>query len=115
MDPQTVQHFMKLALEEAERALLIEEVPIGCVIVRNGIVIAKGREVSSKETILNATGSNRTNLQRNATRHAEMEALDVLSTPFSDLNLQDCILFVTCEPCIMCAAALSFAKIGYHC
>ena len=58
------------------------------------------------------TGSNRTNATRNATRHAEMEAIDALSETMTEMDLSDCTLFVTCEPCIMCASALSLVKIG---
>ena len=59
------------------------------------------------------TGSNRTNVTRNATRHAEMEAIDALSETMTEVDLSDCTLFVTCEPCIMCASALSLVKIGW--
>lgn len=95
--------FMELALQEAKLALQRLEVPVGCVIVENGKVIA--------------SGSNRTNETRNATRHAEMEAIDGIFKQWqgdglsqSDVvkRLSECILYVTCEPCIMCAAALSF-------
>lgn len=61
-----------------------------------------------------SAGSNRTNAKRDATRHAEMEALDVLSDCMQEMDLSDCTLIVTCEPCIMCAAALSLVKIGLH-
>lgn len=57
-------------------------------------------------------GFNRTNEKRNATRHAEIEALEELAKESSeDLHLQDCVAFTTCEPCIMCASALSLVKI----
>ncbi|KAH9620634.1 hypothetical protein KSS87_011817 [Heliosperma pusillum] len=95
--------FMELAIQEAKHALQRLEVPVGCVIIKEGEVIA--------------TGSNRTNETRNATRHAEMEAIDSLLQQWqrdglsqSDVakRFSDCVLYVTCEPCIMCAAALSY-------
>lgn len=98
--------FMELALQEAKHALERLEVPVGCVIVEKERVIA--------------SGSNRTNETRNATRHAEMEAIDSLLLQWqrdglsqSDLakRFLECSLYVTCEPCIMCAAALSFVGI----
>lgn len=98
--------FMKLALEQAKLALYSLEVPVGCVIVKDQKVISTGR--------------NRTNETRNATRHAEMEAIDVLleqwqknglSREEAALKFSECILYVTCEPCIMCAAALSIIGI----
>ncbi|XP_048131541.1 tRNA-specific adenosine deaminase TAD2-like [Rhodamnia argentea] len=94
--------FMQLAIDQAKLALDSLEVPVGCVIVEGGNVIAAGR--------------NRTNETRNATRHAEMEALDVLlvqwqRSGFSAAEVAQkfsvCSFYVTCEPCIMCAAALS--------
>ncbi|CAO2812928.1 unnamed protein product [Amaranthus hypochondriacus] len=95
--------FMKLAIQEARLALERLEVPVGCVIVENEKVIA--------------SGSNRTNETRNATRHAEMVAIgsilqqwqrDGLSQLDIAKRFGECVLYVTCEPCIMCAAALSF-------
>ncbi|XP_061991738.1 tRNA-specific adenosine deaminase TAD2-like isoform X1 [Rosa rugosa] len=98
--------FMDLALEQAKLALDSLEVPVGCVIVEDGKVIASGR--------------NRTNETRNATRHAEMEAIDTLLEQWREKRLSTsevaeifskCNLYVTCEPCIMCAAALSIVGI----
>lgn len=103
---EEVFSFMKLALEQAKLALDSLEVPVGCVIVEDGKVIASGR--------------NRTTETRNATRHAEMEAIDFLleqwkKSGLSPLEVSErfskCVLYVTCEPCIMCAAALSFLGI----
>ncbi|KMZ74585.1 tRNA-specific adenosine deaminase [Zostera marina] len=99
--------FMELALQQAKYALENLEVPVGCVIVENGKVIA--------------SGSNRTNAFRNATRHAEMEAIDILLKEWQENELSQlqiaekfskCVLYVTCEPCIMCATALSILGIG---
>ncbi|KAK3147386.1 hypothetical protein QOZ80_3BG0281740 [Eleusine coracana subsp. coracana] len=98
--------FMELALEQAKFALDNLEVPVGCVIVEDGKVIS--------------SGSNRTNATRNATRHAEMEAIDVLLREWQGMGLDQpqvaekfarCDLYVTCEPCIMCATALSILGI----
>lgn len=102
-DSRDSRAFMELAMQESKLALQRLEVPVGCVIVEKGKVIA--------------FGSNRTNETRNATRHAEMEAIDGLLRQWQDdglsqsdviKRLSECILYVTCEPCIMCAAALSF-------
>nr|ACR38381.1 unknown [Zea mays] len=98
--------FMELALEQAKFALDNLEVPVGCVIVEDGKVIS--------------SGSNKTNATRNATRHAEMEAIDVLLREWQSMGLDQpqvaekfagCDLYVTCEPCIMCATALSIIGI----
>ncbi|KAF8590249.1 cytidine deaminase-like protein [Ramaria rubella] len=93
-------HWMDLALEMAEEAFRSNEVPVGCIFVRDGAVIAKAR--------------NRTNEFRNATRHAELEAIDTIIndsilTPTSSRcaqPLSKTTLYVTVEPCIMCASAL---------
>ncbi|MED6148655.1 tRNA(adenine34) deaminase [Stylosanthes scabra] len=98
--------FMKLAIDQANLAMDALEVPVGCVIVDDGKVISSGR--------------NRTTDTRNATRHAEMEAIDVLveqwhkngvSTSEVAEKFSNCTLYVTCEPCIMCASALSILGI----
>ncbi|KAJ9689310.1 hypothetical protein PVL29_014808 [Vitis rotundifolia] len=102
--------FMELAIQQAKLALDSLEVPVGCVIVEDGKLIATGR--------------NRTTETRNATRHAEMEAIDVLleqwqKNGLSKLevaeNFSKCSLYVTCEPCIMCAASLSILVKGFKC
>jgi tRNA(adenine34) deaminase len=89
--------FMDLALDEARAAAAAGEVPIGCVIVRDGEVIAQA--------------GNRTLADRDPTAHCEMLAIrraaDVLATE----RLTECDLYVTLEPCTMCAVAISFARI----
>ncbi|KAL5834974.1 hypothetical protein ACOSQ4_014471 [Xanthoceras sorbifolium] len=103
--PDTVA-FMELAIQQAKLALDYLEVPVGCVVMEGGKLIAAGR--------------NRTTETRNATRHAEMEAIDVLLDQWQRDGLSQsevaekfskCCLYVTCEPCIMCAAALSILGI----
>ncbi|EIN10198.1 cytidine deaminase-like protein [Punctularia strigosozonata HHB-11173 SS5] len=90
--------WMQEAMKMAEEALAASEVPVGCVFVRDGKIIAKAR--------------NRTNQLRNATRHAELEAIDAiladreLTPTVTDYPLSDTTLYVTVEPCIMCGSAL---------
>ncbi|MGH6679123.1 MAG: nucleoside deaminase, partial [Bradyrhizobium sp.] len=89
--------FMDLALQAAESAREAGEVPIGCVIVRDGKVIA--------------TAGNRTLAERDPTAHAEMIAIRKAAAAIGSERLVDCDLYVTLEPCTMCAGAISFARI----
>src|SRR5437588_12366361 len=89
--------FMDLALKAAENAGKSGEVPIGCVIVLNNEVVA--------------TAGNRTLTDRDPTAHAEMLALRQASEIVGSERLVDCDLYVTLEPCTMCAGAISFARI----
>lgn len=91
------EHFMRLALAEAEQAMEEGEIPIGAVVVCQGRVIARAH--------------NQTETLHDVTAHAEMLAL---TSAFNQLNskyLQDCTLYVTVEPCIMCAGAIGWAQI----
>jgi tRNA(adenine34) deaminase len=92
-----VAGFMDLALAEARAAAADGEVPVGCVIVRDGAVIARGR--------------NRTIADHDPTAHAEMVALREAAFTLGTERLTACDIYVTLEPCTMCAAALSFARI----
>jgi tRNA(adenine34) deaminase len=87
--------FMEEALTQARAAVAAGEVPIGCVIVRAGAVVARAH--------------NRT--LRDPTAHAEMLAIRAAATALGSERLVDCDLYVTLEPCAMCAAAISFARI----
>jgi tRNA(adenine34) deaminase len=89
--------FMQIALEEAHAAQARGEVPVGCVIVRDGVVIARA--------------GNRTLAERDPTAHAELLAIRQAAVVLKSERLSDCDLYVTLEPCAMCAAALSFARI----
>ena len=89
--------FMDLALEEARAAQAAGEVPVGCVIVRGGAVIAKA--------------GNRTLADRDPTAHAELVAIRQAAARLGSERLTECDLHVTLEPCAMCAAAVSFARI----
>jgi tRNA(adenine34) deaminase len=89
--------FMDLALEEARAAAAEGEVPVGCVIVGDGAVIARGR--------------NRTVADHDPTAHAEMLALRAAAAALGAERLTQCDIYVTLEPCTMCAGALSLARI----
>lgn len=91
------EYFMKKALEEAEKAYKIDEVPIGCVIVRNDEIIA--------------TGYNKRNTAKNPLCHAEIIAINMAAQIVGDWRLEDCKLYVTVEPCPMCAGAIVQARI----
>jgi tRNA(adenine34) deaminase len=93
----TAASFMDLALKAAENAGKSGEVPIGCVIVRDNAVIA--------------SAGNRTLTDRDPTAHAEMLALREAARTIGSERLVDCDLYVTLEPCTMCAAAISFARV----
>ena len=88
---------MDLALKAAESAGISGEVPIGCVVVRDNVVIA--------------TAANRTLTDRDPTAHAEILALRQAAQVIGSERLVDCDLYVTLEPCTMCAGAISFARI----
>ncbi|HEX3937753.1 MAG TPA: nucleoside deaminase [Xanthobacteraceae bacterium] len=89
--------FMELALVQARRAGEQGEVPVGCVIVRSGAVVAQA--------------GNRTVADRDPTAHAELIAIRAAAASLGSERLDDCDLYVTLEPCAMCAGALSFARI----
>lgn len=84
--------YMKLAIKEAKKAELIDEVPIGCVIVKNDKVIARG--------------FNRRESKRMIISHAEIEAVNKANKKLGAWRLEECEIYVTLEPCIMCAGAI---------
>ena len=89
--------FMQMALDEARAAQARGEVPVGCVIVRAGEIVARA--------------GNRTLADRDPTAHAELLAIRQAADALGSERLTDCDLYVTLEPCTMCAAAMSFARI----
>jgi tRNA(adenine34) deaminase len=93
------EHFMRLALQEAERALAEDEVPIGAVIVHDGHLIASAH--NQREQL------------RDPTAHAEMIAITQAAQSLNSWRLDDCILYVTLEPCPMCAGAIIQARIPW--
>ena len=88
---------MELAFDEAEAAGSKGEVPVGCVIVRAGEIVARA--------------GNRSLVDKDPTAHAELLALRAAAKKIGEERLYDCDLYVTLEPCAMCAAAISFARI----
>jgi tRNA(adenine34) deaminase len=91
-------YFMREALREAEKAKDKDEVPIGCVIVLNNRVIARGHNLT--ETL------------NDVTAHAEMQSITAAENYLGAKYLNDCTIFITLEPCLMCAGALRWAQIG---
>ena len=91
------ERYMRMALEEAQRALERDEVPIGAVIVCLGRVVGRGHNLT--ETLTDVTA------------HAEMQAITAASETLGGKYLTDCTLYVTVEPCLMCAGALGWSQI----
>jgi tRNA(adenine34) deaminase len=89
--------FMDMALDEARAAGARGEVPVGCVLVRDGAVLARA--------------GNRTLAERDPTAHAEMVAIRAAAAALGSERLDGCDLYVTLEPCAMCAGAVAFARI----
>jgi tRNA(adenine34) deaminase len=92
------EHFMRLALREAERALEHEDVPVGAVIVGDGEVAGLGH--------------NERELRQDPTAHAELLAIREASRAIGSWRLLDCVLYVTLEPCAMCAGAIVLARLS---
>lgn len=91
------EKYMKAAIREAKKAYALEEVPIGCVIVQNDRIVARGY--------------NRRNTEGNTLAHAELTAIKKASKKTGDWRLEDCTMYVTLEPCQMCAGAIVQARI----
>lgn len=93
--------FMKEALKEAELALKENEVPVGAVVVRNNEVIAKAHNRREKDLDISS--------------HAEINALKLAAAKLGRWDLSDCSLYVTLEPCLMCAGAILQARVRFVC
>jgi len=89
---------MRLALQEAEEALRCDEIPVGCVIVSEGRILGRGHNLT--ETL------------QDVTAHAEMQAITAAAGMLGGKYLQGCTLYVTVEPCVMCAGAIGWAQIS---
>ena len=94
----TDEYFMRRALAEAQRAALAGEVPVGAVVVCDGRIIARGH--------------NQTERLNDVTAHAEIIALTAATEYLGSKYFDECALFVTLEPCVMCAGALAWAQLG---
>ena len=92
------ERYMRMALYEAEQALAQGEVPIGCVVVANGQIIGRGH--------------NLTQTLHDVTAHAEMQAITAAAETLNGKYLQGCTLYVTVEPCVMCAGAIGWAQVS---
>lgn len=91
------EKFMREAIRQAKKAYLLEEVPIGCVIVHDGKIIARGY--------------NRRNTDKNTLAHAEITAIRKAAKKLGDWRLEGCTMYVTLEPCQMCAGAMMQARL----
>ncbi len=97
-DTATDERFMRMALAEAAEALAQDEVPIGAVVVADGMVVGRGHNLT--ETL------------RDVTAHAEMQAITAAAASIGGKYLDACTLYVTVEPCIMCAGAIGWSQMG---
>ena len=104
MQNKNDNYFMEEALKEAQKAYNEDEVPVGCVIVKNDKIIARGHNKKEK--------------YNNATLHAEIITLNKAQKKLNDWHLNDCTLYVTLEPCLMCTGAIiqtRIKKVVYGC
>lgn len=92
------EYFMKMAYREAEKAMEKDEIPVGAVVVLNQMVIGRGH--------------NLTQTLQDVTAHAEMQAITAATNHIGAKYLNDCTLYVTLEPCVMCAGAIAWAQLG---
>ena len=90
-------YFMQLAIREAEKAFYKDEVPIGCVIVHQGKVLAKAHNLVEKS--------------QNATKHAEVVCIEKATKKLKNFRLSDCVLYTTLEPCLMCCGAILLSRV----
>lgn len=94
----TDEYFMKMALQEAEAAFEKDEVPVGCIIISSNRVIARSHNLT--ETL------------NDVTAHAEMQAITSAANFLGGKYLQNCTMYITLEPCVMCAGALNWSQIS---
>ena len=92
----TDEYFMRKALDEAKEAFKLGEIPIGCVVVCNNQIIARSHNLTERLT--------------DVTAHAEMQAITAAANQLGGKYLTDCAVYVTVEPCPMCAGALGWAQ-----
>ncbi len=92
------EKYMRLALLEAEKAFAADEIPVGCIIVCEDQIIGRGHNLT--ETL------------QDVTAHAEMQAITAATQTLGGKYLQGCTLYVTVEPCVMCAGAIGWAQVS---
>ncbi|WP_285269750.1 nucleoside deaminase [Kaistella rhinocerotis] len=92
------EYFMRMALQQAHNAFEQDEVPVGCIVVSNDMIIAKAHNLT--ETL------------NDVTAHAEMQAITSAANFLGGKYLQNCTLYVTLEPCVMCCGALNWSQIS---
>lgn len=92
------EYFMRMALQQAHSAFEQDEVPVGCIVVSNDRIIAKAHNLT--ETL------------NDVTAHAEMQAITAAANFLGGKYLQNCTLYVTLEPCVMCCGALNWSQIS---
>lgn len=97
-NPETDERYMRAALEEAHKALECGEIPVGAVVVADGRIIGRGHNLT--ETL------------HDVTAHAEMQAVTAATEQLGGKYLDQCTLYVTLEPCVMCAGAMGWAQVG---
>lgn len=98
IDDKLDERYMRIALDEAHKAAEADEVPVGAVILCRGTIIGRGHNLT--ETLTDVTA------------HAEMQAITAAASYLGGKYLIDCTLYVTVEPCLMCAAALGWSQIS---
>lgn len=96
-NPFSDEYFMKYALAEAQKAFETGEVPVGAVVVHDNMVVAKAHNLTQK--------------LKDATAHAEMQAITAAAYKLGSKYLKNCTLYVTVEPCAMCAGAMDLAQV----
>ncbi len=94
----TDEYFMRLALQEGQKAYQLNEIPVGAVLTSGHTLLARGHNYTEK--------------YRDITAHAEILVLTTVSERYQMKYLTDCTLYVTLEPCVMCAGAIAWAQIG---
>lgn len=94
----TDEYFMRIALQEAHEALEKDEIPVGCIIVSGNRIIAKAHNLT--ETL------------NDVTAHAEMQAITSAANFLGGKYLQNCTMYITLEPCVMCSGALAWSQIS---
>lgn len=94
----TDEKYMRMALAEAKVALAMDEIPIGCVVVCDDRVIGRGHNLTER--------------LQDVTAHAEMQAITAASETLGGKYLDRCTLYVTVEPCVMCAGAIAWSQLG---